>query len=217
MDKFGGTVRNPLTLETVANYVTLKKELEYEFRLPVFVEQGAACALFAEKWTGLSLEVKAAENIVYISSDMQCALMVKGELYTGSSKSTGQLNFTVPKNGSANGNYCWNKPDAECIAHFRIPALDKLNDSKETLGSAGMKLGAKIAYLVNIFNPQVIIIDPYLSQLGDTFLDGIRRSVNRWSFVENANSVRIIPVTLGEEVVAVGVASLVIESALANI
>ena len=66
-------------------------------------------------------------------------------------------------------------------------------------------------------NPQVVIIDSYLSQLGDTFLDGIRRSVNRWSFVENANSVRIIPVTLGEEVVAVGVASLVIESALANI
>ncbi|MBN3038627.1 MAG: ROK family protein [Candidatus Omnitrophica bacterium] len=217
MDKFGGTVRNPLTLQTFANYVTIKKELEYEFDLPVFIENSASCALFAEKWAGVSLEVKQAENIIYVLSDNQCAIMIKGELYTGTSKSTGQLNFAVPKNGSSNGDYCWMNADSECIVHSRVQSNDVIHDPQESLYKAGMKMGAKIAYLVNIFNPQVVIIDSNFSQLGDIFLDTIRRTVNRWSFRENANSVRIVPATLREEASPIGVASLVIESAFANI
>lgn len=217
MDKFGGTVRNPFTLETFANYVMIKKELEYEFNLPVFIESASSSALFAEKWVGVSLEVKLAENIVYISSDNQCALMIKGELYTGTSKSSGQLNFALPKNGFSNGEYCWKEPTNECLVHSRVENIDELINSKEKTYEQGVKIGAKIAYLVNVLNPQVIIIDSHLLQLGDVFLDAIRRTVNRWSFRENANTVRIIPATLGEEASAIGVASLVVESALANI
>ena len=55
------------------------------------------------------------------------------------------------------------------------------------------------------------------SQLGDTFLDAIRRTVSRSAFPEGAQQVRIIPTTLTEEAVAFGAASLVIEAAFANI
>ena len=179
MDKFGGTVRNPLTGAAFANYEALKKELENEFGLPVFIENAAPCALFAEKWAGTSLEAKAADNIIYVFSDNQCAIMIKGELYTGASKSAGQLNLAQ---------------DLE------------------------MALDVKIAYLVNIFNPQVVIIGRNFRQSGgDTFSDTIRSTVNLRAFRESAQQVRIIPATLGEEAVALGAASLVIEAAFANI
>ena len=71
--------------------------------------------------------------------------------------------------------------------------------------------------MVNIFNPQVVIIGRDFSQLGDAFLDAIRRTVSRWAFRESAQQVRIIPATLGEEAVARGAASLLIESVFSNI
>jgi predicted NBD/HSP70 family sugar kinase/Tfp pilus assembly protein PilZ len=216
MDKFGGTVRNPLSGATFANYVTIKKELEEEFGLPVFIESSASCALFAEKWTGISLEVKAAENIIYILSDNQCAIMLKGELYTGSSKSAGQLSFALPQNNS-NSDYCWMKESSDCILRADHQGLELAKEASEKLTFAGTRLGAKIAYLVNIFNPQVVIIGRDFSQLGDTFLDAVRRTVSRAAFQEGSQQVRIVPAALGEEAAAVGAAALVIEAVFANI
>jgi predicted NBD/HSP70 family sugar kinase/Tfp pilus assembly protein PilZ len=220
MDKFGGTVRNPFSGATFANYVTIKKELEDEFGLPVFIENAAACALFAEKWIGLSLEAKSADNIMYIFSEGQCALMLKGELYTGSSKSAGQLNLACPRNNNSNNadaDFCWMDAASDCVLRAKNQDLNKIAQTKEDLTSAGMRMGAKIAYMVNVFNPQVVIVGGCLGELGDIFLDGIRRSVNRWSFRENTNIVRVIPTTMRQEAVAVGAASLVIEAAFLNI
>ncbi|MBN2097472.1 MAG: ROK family protein, partial [Candidatus Omnitrophica bacterium] len=176
MDRFNGTVCNPLSGSTFANYQTIKKDLENEFSLPVFVENSAACALFAEKWNGINLEVKAADNIIYIFSDSQCAIMLKGELYTGSNKSAGQLSL------SAAGN---NWPENQ-------PALPE----EEDLEAHSARLGEKIAYLVNLFNPQVIIIGDCFSYLGDVFLDQVRRTVNHLAFRENASIVRLTAATL---------------------
>ncbi|UCB56797.1 MAG: ROK family protein [Candidatus Omnitrophota bacterium] len=178
MDKFGGTVRNPSTKVTYANYLAIKKELEDEFGLPVFIENATSCALFAEKWVGLSPEARAADNIIYIFSEHQCAIMLKGELYTGTSKSAGLLNLVQ---------------------------------------DLGISLDVKIAYLVNIFNPQVVVIGRNFFQSPDAFSDTIRRTVSRWAFREGAQQVRIIPATLEETATARGAASLVIEAAFANI
>lgn len=182
MDRFGGTVRNPQTGVTYANYVTLKKELEQEFGFPVFIENAAVCALFAEKWTGISLEVKAADDIIYIASTDQCAIMLKGELYTGSSKSAGQLNIV-----------------------------------QEGLASRGAELGARVASLVNLLNPQVVLIGRDFPQSMNISIEAIRRAVSRQAFRESSQQVRIISATLGEEAVALGAASLVVEAVLANI
>ena len=217
MDKFGGTVRNPHTGSTFANYVMIKKELEQAFDIPVFIENSGNCALFAEKWSGVSQEARAADNILYIFSEHQCAIMLKGELYGGSSKSAGQLNLSRPRNNYQNGNFCWMRPESECVFCLGAKSLISGLKSKEEAALAGIRLGAKIGYLVNLFNPQVVIIGARLSQLGGIFLDAIRQTVNRWAFREGANIVRIIPAALGEESVALGAASLVIESVVASI
>jgi len=217
MDKFGGTVRNPLTGETFTNYVTLKKELEEEFRLPVFIENSANCALFAEKWSGVSFEAKAAENMIYLLSDNQCAIMLKGELYSGLSKSAGQLNLNLPHSNFSSHTACWTSTSSNCIvrAHGHDLNLDSL--AKEDIARYGASIGAKVAYLVNVFNPQVVIIGSHFNRLGDVFLDAVRSSVNRWAFRESANIVRVVGASLDENAVACGAASLVIESAFANI
>jgi len=76
---------------------------------------------------------------------------------------------------------------------------------------AAKRLGIKAAFLVNVFNPQVLIIGGGLEAVSDIFLDVVRGTVSEWAFEETAREVKIIPSTLGENAVALGAANLVIK------
>ncbi|MDP1853487.1 MAG: ROK family transcriptional regulator [Candidatus Omnitrophota bacterium] len=76
--------------------------------------------------------------------------------------------------------------------------------------NAGRRLGIRAAYLVNIFNPQVLIIGGGMEEVSEILLDVVRRAVSEWAFEEMAREVKIIPSSLGENAVALGAANLVI-------
>lgn len=76
--------------------------------------------------------------------------------------------------------------------------------------NAGKRLGIRAAYLVNIFNPQVLIIGGGMEEVSEILLDVVRRAVSEWAFEEMAREVKIIPSSLGENAVALGAANLVI-------
>ncbi len=80
------------------------------------------------------------------------------------------------------------------------------------VSAAAKRLGIKIAYLVNIFNPQLVIIGGGLEEAGNILFDTIRQTINEWSFKEMAQAVKIIPSRLGEEAIALGAASLVVRN-----
>jgi predicted NBD/HSP70 family sugar kinase len=80
----------------------------------------------------------------------------------------------------------------------------------DLIESAGMNLGTRVAYLINLFNPEVVIVGGGIERAGELILGPIRRSVRKFAFEEPANKVRIIPSALGEDAVALGAASLVL-------
>lgn len=51
----------------------------------------------------------------------------------------------------------------------------------ELIEEAGMKLGLQLANLINIFNPQAILIGGTLAKAGDYFLSPIELAVKRYS------------------------------------
>jgi len=75
---------------------------------------------------------------------------------------------------------------------------------------AGTNLGTRIAYLINLFNPEVVIIGGGIEKAGEILLGPIRRTVKKLAFEEPAGKVRIMPSALGGEAVALGAASLVL-------
>lgn len=77
------------------------------------------------------------------------------------------------------------------------------------LDNSAKKLGIKIAYLVNLLNPETVIIGGGLEEAGEAFLNTVRSTVNEWAFEEMASSVKIIYSSLGENAVSFGAASLV--------
>ncbi len=92
---------------------------------------------------------------------------------------------------------------------------DKLG--RAIIEDAGEYLGAKIAYLINLFNPEAIVVGRGIEEAGNLFFDSLRRAVNRWAFEESAKVARVIPASLGGEAIAVGAGALVTQKVFAKI
>jgi predicted NBD/HSP70 family sugar kinase len=79
------------------------------------------------------------------------------------------------------------------------------------LDIAAKRLGIKIAYLVNLFNPQVVIIGGGLEEAGEKFLNKVNSTVKEWAFREVTEDLKIVYSQLRENAVALGAASLVMQ------
>jgi len=106
--------------------------------------------------------------------------------------------------------------DIKLIHIFQAAQLgDEL--AEHLVSEAGKRLGVKIAYLVNLLNPQLVIIGGGIEKAGDKFLDVVKETVSKWAFEEMASAVKIVPSRLGEDSVALGAASLVVRNIFTQI
>jgi len=87
----------------------------------------------------------------------------------------------------------------------------------QLLREAGAYLGAKIAYLVNLFNPQAVVIGRGIEKAGDILIEAVKKAVNIWGYEESVKVVKIIPASLGEDTVAIGAGALVMQKMFAKI
>ena len=85
------------------------------------------------------------------------------------------------------------------------------------LEKAAKRLGIKIAYLVNLLNPQVVIIGGGFEEAGEEFLSVVKSTVGDWAFRESISNLRVVYSQLRENAVAMGAASLVLEKAFAQL
>ena len=86
----------------------------------------------------------------------------------------------------------------------------------EVIKAAGKRLGVKVSFLINLLNPEVVIIGGGIEQAGNLFFDAVKKTVSSWAFEEAAESVKIIPSRLGEDSVALGAASLIVRNIFAQ-
>ena len=87
----------------------------------------------------------------------------------------------------------------------------------DIIKKSAKRLGMKIAFLVNLLNPQAVIIGGGLEEAGTPFIDEIRRTVSEWAFEESSSAAKIIASRLGENAVALGAASFIVQQVFANV
>jgi len=85
------------------------------------------------------------------------------------------------------------------------------------LDSAAKRLGIKIASLVNLLNPEVVVIGGGLEEAGDAFLNKVNSTVKDWAFREITENLRIVYSQLRENAVALGAASMVTQKIFARL
>jgi len=80
----------------------------------------------------------------------------------------------------------------------------------DIIKGAAMNLGVRIAYLVNLFNPEAVVVGGGIEKAGDMVLEPIVKVVKKLAQSGPANIVKIIPSSLGDDVVSLGAVSLAI-------
>jgi len=89
--------------------------------------------------------------------------------------------------------------------------------ARSALDRAAKRLGIRIAYIVNLLNPEVVVIGGGFEEAGEGFLNRVNLTVKDWAFREVTEDLKIIYSQLRENAVAMGAASLVTQRVFAKL
>ncbi len=89
-------------------------------------------------------------------------------------------------------------------------------DMRDSIAEAGTALGQGFASLINIFNPEKIILGGPLSVIGDYLLPSTKEAITRYSLPEIGQQVEVCLSTFGPDASLIGAISLVVDDILSN-
>ena len=89
--------------------------------------------------------------------------------------------------------------------------------AQEILVEAGNQLGIAITSLVNLFNPNIVVVGGGVAQTGDLFLEPVRKTVLKRSLPAAAQAVRITTSLLGRRSTCMGAVVQALSTALHKI
>jgi predicted NBD/HSP70 family sugar kinase len=85
--------------------------------------------------------------------------------------------------------------------------------ARELIEHHAMHLGIRVAFLVNLLNPDVVVIGGGIERAGSMLLEPVWRAAKKYAYEEPASLVDISPAQLGENAAALGAACWVIREA----
>lgn len=245
VDKEAGTVHS--TIGTTSVFLPINLSLERKFDINTFIENDATAAAYGEWALSLDLDTKVMLymysgvgcGIVINGEVFRGATGIAGEtslkdhleptdLWIGKLSALGPWasHLGIPDEVKTRIKSGADSKVAKMVSNIDsdIP-LDvifkaaKENDKVaiEAIEMAGNTLGIRIAFLVNLLNPDVVVIGGGIEQAGSILLDSVRKGVKRWAFEEMGEVVKIIPARLGENSVSLGAATLVIRNVFSRV
>jgi glucokinase len=93
-----------------------------------------------------------------------------------------------------------------------VAAAEPGGDAADLLEELGTYLGAGIATLVNVFNPEVVVVGGGFARAGELLLEPARRYVAERALMPMRELVRIVPAALGVEAGLIGAAMLAFQA-----
>jgi predicted NBD/HSP70 family sugar kinase len=195
----------------------------------VAIENDANLEALAELAMGAG---KGLGDLVYVkvSWGIGGAIVLNGRLRRGSTGFAGELaHIQVRDDGprcrcgqhgclgnSASGHVLLEALEALHGTHLDLDDMVELAASGDAgvcrvLADAGREIGAVLASLCNVLNPEAVVVGGELGGAGSPLLDGVREGIDRGALPASA-AVTVLPAALGELGGALGAASLVVRS-----
>ena len=222
--------------------VPLKKELEKQLELPVFVEND--CSICTLGVYDIELERKPRNMIgIFIGTGIGGGLILEGKLYSGFNRTAGEvghmvLEVTGPKCGCGNRG-CFEALASRAAIFRKIQTAIKdgqktlltemLGDDLENLRSGDLRkaikrgdkfvegvieeaaeyTGIAVANLINIFNPEVVVLGGGVIQaLEDEMMAIIVETATDYAMPGTTKGIEIIASKLGDDAGIFGAAVL---------
>lgn len=196
----------------------LKARLEEEFCLPVSVEHDGNAGALAEYYFGAG---RGARNMIFLTmgTGLGAGLILNGQIYHGSSDMAGEVGHVrmaedgprqYGKAGSWEG-FCsgaglvslanWTQPGRwpEDLTTRELVrrALDGDPSARAVVAESGRWFGRGLAMLVDLINPDVIVIGTLAVVLGDLLLEPALAVLREEALPRASGVCRIVPAELG--------------------
>ncbi|MCA0756103.1 ROK family protein [Paenibacillus sp. N4] len=213
--------------------IELQKHLEERTGLPVTIDNEANAGAQGEQKYGAG---RGIANQIYVSVGIGIGtgIILNKELYKGASGFSGELgHLSIEYNGkpcSCGNQGCWELYASEhaLLSSASPLGCESLEDvlqaaaegDEKIIGlirSTGDFLGAGIANIVNVFNPNVVILGNRMSRLAQWLEPAIQEAVDRRALQYHRERMRILFAELGEQSAVRGAAYYAISSFFAKI
>ncbi len=211
--------------------MTAATEMRRRLDIPVMVDNDANLGALAEAAFGAGRD---AGDLIYlkVSSGIGAGLILNGRLYRGSAGLAGELGHVlVDPDGIVCR--CGNRGCLETVAatgalvdllrrsHGEDLTVEAMLDAarngdlgcRRVIHDAGRALGQVVATLLNVLNPELLVVGGDLAGAGDLLLDGVRESVSRAALPEAARRAEVVAGVLGERAQVLGALALVVSEA----
>src|ERR1700754_4336739 len=211
--------------------MTAASELQKRLSIPVMVDNDANLGALAEAAFGAGRD---AGDLIYlkVSSGIGAGLTLNGRLYRGSAGLAGEIGHVLV-NPDGIVCRCGNRGCLETVAATGalVDLLRRSHGEGLTVeamleparaGHAGCQrvihdparaLGQVAASLLNVLNPEMVVVGGHLAAAGDLLLDGMRESVARAALPETSRRARLVAGVLGERAHVLGALALVVSEA----
>lgn len=211
------------------HHVDIQGLLKGKFSFPVVVENVAKAGALGELWLGKGM---GFSNFIYVFADfgVGSGIVVNGQLYRGMTGDAGEFGHTVVEIVDGRQCYCGN---SGCLEMYTsIPAI--LKEAEEVLGQSGVKfqdlveeahsgsdpvieifrragkyLGIGLANLINLYNPEAIILGGEISLFCPWYVESAREHAKKLIFSKRAQKVQILTTGIHEDAGAMGAVALV--------
>ncbi|HQX54635.1 MAG TPA: ROK family protein [Pyrinomonadaceae bacterium] len=204
--------------------VPLRDILSNRLGVDAVLENDATAAAIGENWLGASRDVDTS-ICVTLGTGVGGGLMINGKPYRGKDGTAGEVgHICVEPDGHPCG--CGSRGCVEqyasataVIRMAREAGLDVSTSSDvynwakrgneeavDVFTAMGTYLGIGLAGLVNVLNPEMIVIGGGVSAAWELFAGDVRREVDERSFPEPAKRVKIVGAELGDDAGILGAA-----------
>jgi N-acetylglucosamine repressor len=216
------------------NDVPLREMIQSKVNVPVYVDNDVNTLAFAEKWFGAG---RGIDNflVVTVGRGIGLGIVSNGQFNHGARGGAGEIGHTVIQPG---GELCacgkrgclemyasepaLLRQAAKAFEQGQLSSLPKTPEelialaasgekvAQEIFARAGELLGQSIANLVNIFNPQRVLINGEGVRAGNWLFDPMRSAIDEHTMPGLRQDVSILVEPLGDDAWARGAASLVL-------
>jgi glucokinase len=217
----------------------MRSALEREFGLPAVLENDANAAAIGENWLGASKGIDNSVTVT-LGTGVGGGIMLGGKLLRGVDGTAAEVgHICVEPKGVRCGcgsqgcveQYAsataivrlWNEfrsngvlldvsvdPELSSLQIFEA-ARNSDPTALKVFETMGFYLGIAFADLVNILNPEAIIVGGGLSNAWEHFIEAVKTEIRNRSFKEPADRVQVIPAVLGDDAGLLGVTKLLVE------
>ena len=211
------------------NNILLRDLLEARMRVPVYIDNDVNTLTLSEKW----LEPSQSEDdfiVITLGRGVGMGIVINGQIYRGKSGGAGELgHIMVDPDGiecDCGRRGCLETliSDRALVAIARREVSLEITDLDDlircasagqpgavlVLTRAGTQLGRQIANLVNLFDPKLIIISGEGTRMGDVFFNAVRDAFHECVMPGLTKDTEIRVNSWGDDIWALGAASLVI-------